>query len=140
MQVSGEQKSGAAGQVTSRAPVLLVEDDEALGMAVARYLQSAGYTVHFVSEREQAEALLTHNTYSLVMTDLALTRVGFAGLSVLEAVNASCNRPKVLVLTGHATPDVAVTVGAIGVDAFVRKPVTLRELGHVVDRLQGVQR
>ena len=64
--------------------LLVIDDDVDLRMAVSEYLTSLGYEVHEAAEREEAEALLEHYAYSLVITDLSLTTLGVERIRFAE--------------------------------------------------------
>lgn len=118
--------------MTARKRILIIDDNEQLLNVVTEFLGIHGYEVHTATEREEAEALLSHMEYDLVITDLALTRCGFGGLDILERLSHSSVRPKVIVLTGHGTPDLQMEARSRGVDAFVKKPAPLVELVRLV--------
>ena len=124
-------------KIPSKHRVLVVDDEPSLLEAVALHFRDLGYEVHTADEAEAAEALIANMHYSLVITDLALTRVGFRGLEILDHTWDVCDRPKIIVLTGHCQPEVEVEATRRGVDAFVRKPVKLMGLSQVAERLLG---
>lgn len=112
--------------------ILIIDDNEQLLGLINEFLGVHGYEVHTATEREEAEALLNNISYDLVITDLALTRFGYGGLDILERLSHSAPRPKVIVLTGHGTPDVQAEAHSRGVDAFLKKPAPLTELIRLV--------
>jgi DNA-binding NtrC family response regulator len=115
--------------------ILIIEDEEPFLLMMAKYFARLGYQVHSAREREEAEALINHFEYALVITDLRLTQVGLAGLDVLREIAEHCAPPKVIVLTGHCTPDVEAEARRRGVDVFLRKPQRLRHLGSIAASL-----
>jgi DNA-binding response OmpR family regulator len=108
--------------------ILVVEDELELLKALATYLTSSGYEVHSVSEPEAAQALLGNYTYSLVITDLALTNIGFTGLDVLTEIWDRARRPRVIVLTGHGEPELQRAARLWGADAYMQKPKPFSEI------------
>jgi DNA-binding response OmpR family regulator len=117
--------------------VLIVDDEVQLLDVLGEHFRNVGYDVHTAAEIEEAEALLANYSYSLVITDLALSRVGFRGLDILDRAWDICERPKIIVLTGHCLPEMRVEVATHGADAFVPKPVRLVSLAEVAARLLG---
>ena len=73
-----------------------------------------------------------------MITDLALTRVGFRGLEILDQTWDLCYRPKIIVLTGHAHPSLEVEANTRGIDAFLHKPVRLLQLSDIAAQLLRV--
>ena len=117
--------------------VLIIDDEPHLLYAVAEHFRTLNYEVHSASETEEAEALLANFSYCLVITDLALTRVGFRGLEILDHAWDLGERPKIIVLTGHCIPELQVEAVTRGIDVFLHKPVRLRRLSQVAEQLLG---
>ena len=115
----------------ARRLLLIDDDDDLLKCLEARFLQ-AGYEVHAVREREEAEALLSFYQYEVVVTDLSLTTVGVEGIELVALVANLCPRPKVIVVSGHAAKEFRQAAYQEGADAFLAKPVLL---SHLVDQV-----
>jgi len=64
--------------------LLLIDDEETILFALARYFRRIGYTVDTARELEEAEALATYTDYSVVIADLSLTDSGYEGLEILR--------------------------------------------------------
>lgn len=115
--------------------ILIIEDEQALAEAMKEFMVSAGYEVDCAAEREEAETLLAHYPYSLVITDLALSPLGLAGVDILDSLADQAKRPRVIVYSGHASPELGSRLGSHGVDAFLQKPQPLREIEKLAARL-----
>lgn len=112
--------------------LLVIDDDPDLRTMVAEYLSSLGYEVHRAGEREEAEALLEHYTYSLVVTDISLTNLGVEGFDLLKTVSNSNSRPKLIVVSGHSGSEHRDKAKQCGADVFLEKPTPLATLGEAV--------
>jgi DNA-binding response OmpR family regulator len=126
--------------------VLLVEDDAALGLGVARALQREGWQVDVLEDGQTAaaEGLIDH--YDLAVLDLGLPRRD--GLDVLRGWRARGARLPVLLLTARDGLDDRVRGLDAGADDYLVKPFEVPELlarlralkrraeGRVDDRLQ----
>jgi two-component system alkaline phosphatase synthesis response regulator PhoP len=119
--------------------LLVIEDDEQLLAVISEYFEALGYEVHRAVEREEADALLNNFDYSLVVTDLSLTKVGLEGLDLLKKISEQVLRPTVFVLSGHSSPDHREAALAKGADIFLQKPFPMLALGELVNRVLGVQ-
>jgi DNA-binding response OmpR family regulator len=117
--------------------VLIIEDEPMLADALSEFLSSQGYEVHCAAEREEAEALLAHHVYALVITDLALSPLGLAGVDVLDCIADRATRPKVIVYSGHVDPELTLRLEPHGVDVFLQKPQPLEEVARVAAFLLG---
>jgi PAS domain S-box-containing protein len=118
---------------------LLVVDDEApLRLLLEAALTRKGYRV--ISAADGLEAIdhlaTRHRELDAVLLDLNMP--GANGVEVLRVIRATRPDLKVLVLTGHLTPDARTQFEQLGQKHFVRKPYTLDELGrHLRDLLEG---
>ena len=117
--------------------VLIIEDEPMLADALSEFLSGKGYDVHCAAEREEAEALLAHYVYALVITDLALSPLGLSGVDVLDCIADRATRPKVIVYSGHVDPDLTSRLEPHGVDVFLQKPQPLEEVARVAAFLLG---
>lgn len=115
--------------------ILIIEDEQLLADAMQEFLSAAGYEVDCASEPEEAEALLGHYSYSLVITDLALSALGLSGVAILDNLIDQAQRPKIIVYSGHADPNLESHLASHGADAFLQKPQPLGELAKVAAQL-----
>jgi len=115
--------------------ILIIEDECALAAAMKEFLLCIGYDVDCAVEREEAEALLNHYSYSLVITDLALSPLGLTGVDILDSLADQQRKPKVIVYSGHADPTLESHLGSRGVDVFLQKPQSLRTLADAAGSL-----
>ena len=84
--------------------ILIIDDDEQLVDAYRDYLGDTGYEVDCAQELEEAQTLLSHFSYSIVITDLRLSRLAFGGLDVIKHVRESSAQTRIIVLTAYGWP------------------------------------
>ncbi len=114
--------------------ILLVDDDAAMGMLLARMLQPAGVQTEVRHTAAEGIALLQEKAgdFDVVLTDLSLPgQDGFAFLKAIEALDPALVR---IVITGHATLDNAVAALRHGAYDFVGKPFVREQLLAVLKR------
>ena len=106
--------------------ILLVEDDPALSLGVARGLEREGWQVDVLGDGEQAMSEGVMGQYDLGILDLGLPRRD--GMEVLRHWRAKGARMPVLLLT--ARDDLADRVQGLdaGADDYLVKPFDLPEL------------
>jgi DNA-binding response OmpR family regulator len=119
--------------------VLIIDDDEQLVDAYREYLTGEGYKVDCANELEEAQTLLAHFSYSVVITDLRLNKLEFGGLEVIKHVRENSSKTRVIVLTAYGWPELKSEATTSGADAFLRKPTQLKELGKTIAHLAGAQ-
>jgi CheY-like chemotaxis protein len=124
-----------ASQVRPR--LLMLDDEEAILVPVAHYFRDAGYEVATAGEPEEAEALLDHKVFDIVILDLALTSYGREGLEVLRSIRARHPWLPVIVLSAHVGAEVEEEARRLRVDAILSKPQPLQALVKMADGIVG---
>jgi DNA-binding response OmpR family regulator len=118
--------------------LLIVDDEAAIRFALSDYFRDCGWEVDTACEREEAEALLAHADYEVVIADLRLTGIyGIEGLDIIQWSRHMRPETRVVLLTGYGTPEIEAEARRRGVDAFLHKPLPLAELERVVAGLVG---
>lgn len=120
-----------------REKILIVDDDDQLVEAYRDYLTGLGFPVDTASEIEEAQTLLAHFRYSVVITDLRLSRLNFGGLDLVKHIRELAVPARVVVLTAYGWPELRAEAATQGVDAFLRKPMRLSDLAKTVEILSG---
>ena len=117
--------------------VLIAEDEPNIVESLTFLLRRAGYDVASVLDGEAALAHLRTRAPDLMILDLMLPRRN--GFEVLKAVKAdpSLRSVPVLVLTAKGQPQDRKRAEEIGIDAFITKPFSNREIVDAVRRLTG---
>lgn len=115
--------------------VLIVEDDKLLGQGILAGLRQAGMQTDWVEDGLTARHALDAESFSAVVLDLGLPRLG--GLDLLRQLRAAGNKTPVLVLTARDTPEDVVTGLDAGADDYVIKPF---DLGELCARLRALVR
>jgi putative two-component system response regulator len=117
----------------SRAARLLVVDDvEAVRIALTECLGVIGYDVTAAASGVDALDLLRMERFDLMITDH--TMPGLSGLELTEVVLTMHPDMPVVLLTGHTDVEMAKTSLLRWASDFVTKPVNIKELPIVVER------
>ena len=114
--------------------ILIIDDDELIRESLSQYLILLGHKVKTASDAPVALQLMRHGV-DLVLTDQRLSET--TGIELIRDMrNLNLQVPFVL-MTGF--PDLALVQEArgLGVSAFLKKPLDLKELGRRVDDLLG---
>jgi len=119
-----------------KARILVVDDEESILLAIREYFAPLRYEVDCARELEEAEALLSHIRYGLLIADMRLTGIhGNEGLELIRFVRERSPWTRIVVLTGYGSPEMESEALDRGVDAFLQKPVPLAELAEIVAAL-----
>jgi DNA-binding response OmpR family regulator len=105
--------------------ILLVEDENSVGMLVRSYLQSHGHRVVWVRSGEDALAELGRHPIRLVVLDIGLP--GMDGFDVCRRIRAASTVP-IVMLTARDEEVDKVAGLELGADDYVPKPFSPREL------------
>ncbi|HYH09425.1 MAG TPA: response regulator [Thermoanaerobaculia bacterium] len=118
------------------AHILIVDDEELIVVAMRRYFEGMGHTVDAAHELEEAQALLTHRRYDLVIADLRLTGIGgVEGLQIVSDVHQRHADTRVILLSAYGTPEIERESYNRGADAFLHKPKAMMEIASVAMNL-----
>lgn len=132
--------AGGAEPDVLRAPgrVLLVDDDPELRRAIARTLERGGFAVVTAEDGERAAGLLAEESFDVVLTDVAMPRMG--GIELLRVARERDLEIPVLLMTG--APDVNSAIEAVrhGACEYIIKPFESTRLLHLVRRAVDLSR
>ena len=120
--------------------LLIIDDEDTILFALKRYFAKLCYCVDLATELEEAEALLTHNRYDLVIADLSLTAGGGTeGLEILRFLRGKSPATRAILLTANGTAAVESEALRRGAQAVLHKPQPLSELARLAGNLLGAQ-
>ena len=105
----------------ARAHLLVVDDEPAILTTLQKALTLEGYAVDVAGGVKVAEDKLKKRAYDLCLFDVALPDGD--GLQLLRSVRAAKIETPVLMMSGHATIDVAVQATRLGALNFLEKPL-----------------
>ena len=115
--------------------VLIVEDNDK-NMKLARdVLQAKGYQTLEAITGEEGVKLARERKPDLVLMDIQLP--GINGIEAFRQIRADANtrRIPVVALTASVTPTDRTAIAAAGFDAFLSKPINLKEFLDTVKRM-----
>jgi len=119
------------------ARILVVEDDETLGMALVDALTREGHRPHLEPDGKRALARATASRFDLVLLDLMLP--GLDGYEVCRRLRAAGDQTPIVVMTARGREEDRVKGLDLGADDYVVKPFSLKELlARVRARLRAV--
>lgn len=107
--------------------VLLVDDDPSVTAGIGRRLKRLGWTIMEATSGPEALALIADQSVDVVVSDQQMP--GMDGLVLLEKIAVSDPSTIRIMLTGHATMELAIQAINKGhVDRFLVKPCSVDEL------------
>ena len=115
-----------------KATILVVDDERNIREGLRRALEFDGHAVLTAADGREALSVLANEEIDLVIADLRMPRL--SGDQLLKQVAERHPTVRVIILTGHATVEVAVQAMRDGAYDFLEKPVNLERLGLLVER------
>jgi len=112
--------------------LLIVDDMEAMRLALEDSLRFQGYDVVSVASGEEALELLRSEQFDLLLTDQAMP--GLSGIELAEVTAQIHPDMPIVLLTGHTDVELAKASLQRGASDFVTKPINIRELPIVIER------
>ena len=106
--------------------ILIVEDDESLGLVLVDALTQEGYRASLERDGEKALAAAKAARHDLILLDLMLPRLD--GYEICRRLRKAGDRTPILMLTARGREEDRIKGLDLGADDYVAKPFSLREL------------
>ncbi len=114
--------------------ILVAEDERNLVEALSFLMQRAGYEVHVARDGPSTVEMTRRLSPDLVLLDIMLP--GFDGFAVVEAIKRDTGKqPRIVMLTAKGHEKDRLKALALGVDDYVTKPFSNRD---VVERVRSL--
>jgi DNA-binding NtrC family response regulator len=121
--------------MNTKRQVLVIDDDAVVGRSFDRVLTNKGFEVNTASNGEDALKDMESKDYDVVFTDIRMP--GMDGIEVTERIKAKCPWTPVVVITGYGTSENESRASVLGVNGFVRKPLTPEMIENIT--LKAIQ-
>ena len=108
--------------MNTKPQVLVIDDDAVIGRSFDRVLSDKGYEVSTALNGEEGLKDMENTEYDVVFTDIKMP--GMDGIEVAERIKARCPWTPVVVITGYGTTENEAKASVLGVNGFIRKPLT----------------
>jgi DNA-binding NtrC family response regulator len=112
--------------------VLLLDDEPIVGKRLGPALTKIGCEVEVFQEPVAALSRLKQKAFDIVVTDIRMDEMD--GMQVLEYVNETSPRTKVIMITGYAMIALAREAMEKGAFDFIAKPFKPDDLRRVIAR------
>ncbi len=106
--------------------VLIVEDDEAMSVALRDGFEFERYTVDMAADGEEGLRLATRGDHDLIVLDVMLPKK--SGLDICKELRKNGNRTPIIMLTARGQEIDKIVGLKLGADDYVTKPFSFMEL------------
>ena len=117
---------------TTKAPILIIDDDEFLAEALAEYLGKFDFNLEACQHPEQGLKILEQGRHQLLLLDVMLP--GMSGMEVCKQIRKNSQIP-IIMITGRGEISDKVLGFEYGADDYLSKPFEPRELIARMQRL-----
>lgn len=113
--------------------VLIVDDDEKIGWALATGLEEPGRHIFVCRDVESADFVLDECPVTHVLTDIKFGGAfGYEGLQVIDRVRQKLQTAVVIAMSGHATEELRRETKSRGAAALLKKPFSFDDLETLI--------
>src|SRR5215813_7598686 len=113
-----------------RSKVLIVDDEPAIREVLEMILQEWGYDVRLASDGAEAKQLVESYDPEVVISDVVMPQL--SGLDLLRCLKAGNPSRPVILVTAHASIDLAVESMKQGAQDFITKPMDYPKLRAIL--------
>jgi signal transduction histidine kinase/DNA-binding response OmpR family regulator len=114
------------------AKILVVDDEKRMCESLQTLLSKAGYNVTAVEKGEEALSRINKSDFDLVITDIKMPQVD--GLDILQAARTKDEDALVILMTGYASLESAISAINQGAYDYLMKPIEFADLKLTIQR------
>ncbi|MGD9246318.1 MAG: response regulator [Desulfobacteraceae bacterium] len=112
--------------------VLIIDDERRIRQVCTKLLSGEGYDVEQAENADKGLKLLDGRHFDIILLDLLMP--GMSGLEALDHIRANHPDTVVIVITGYATLDHAISAMKSGAFDFISKPFSPQDLRLVITK------
>jgi signal transduction histidine kinase/DNA-binding response OmpR family regulator len=118
--------------------IIIVDDEADVLDLCSRVLKFDGYHVRTAKNGYEAIEIAQEDDFDLLLTDIKMP--GMDGLEITQALKNSYPHLICVTMTGYSTIDMVIEALKLGIDEFITKPFTPKELSRVVAKALETER
>ena len=114
--------------------ILGVDDEPIIGESIAGALEAPNRKIVLAKNGQEALEIVAKEKFDIIITDHRMPRSG--GLELVKKLRKRKYDGKIVVLSGHLSPDNIGIYEELGIDEVVGKPVDSEELRTIISLLE----
>ena len=114
--------------------ILGVDDEPIIGESIACALEAPNRKIVLAKNGQEALEIVAKEKFDIIITDHRMPRAG--GLELVKKLRKRKYDGKIVVLSGHLSPDNIGIYEELGIDEVVGKPVDSEELRTIISLLE----
>ncbi|AUP81510.1 response regulator [Flavivirga eckloniae] len=118
--------------------ILAIDDQQLILLSLEKHLTDLGYDVKYADNGKEGLELFDTFKPDVVIVDINMD--GMSGLEVVKAIRLEKKSDtKILVLSGNTDEDTIIDGFGLGIDDYMKKPVSLNEVTVRISRMFGIK-
>jgi DNA-binding response OmpR family regulator len=118
--------------------ILVVDDEKEMCLMLLKFLRQEGYNCQSATDSAQAFAILEHNDFDLVISDIRMR--GMSGLELLRELRLKHPGVDTIMMTAFTSEHSYSDIIQAGAADFIGKPFNLAELKAKIERVNRERR
>src|SRR6056297_2582139 len=114
--------------------VLVIDDEAGIRQILSEIITDEGHTAFNAADGIEGLSLLNQEPVDVVLLDVWLPNMG--GIDVLKKIKEDYPRIEVIIISGHANIDMAVSAVKLGAFDFLEKPLSLERVVTLIRNAQ----
>lgn len=115
--------------------ILLIDDEDRIRDVLSDILQDENHTVFCAEDGIKGLEILKKEKIDLCFLDVWMPKMG--GIEVLQQIKDNYKKIEVIMISGHAKIDLAVTSTKIGAYGFIEKPLSIEKILSMVEEIKN---
>jgi len=121
-------------QISHKAAILIIDDEENMRHMLSKMLQRAGYHVNAAADGRQGLTKLASEAYDFILCDIKMPNMD--GMDFLKAFAQEKSNATVIMMSAYGTIDLAVQAMQLGAYDFISKPFKSDEVLLAIRKAQ----
>ncbi|MDC0339739.1 sigma-54 dependent transcriptional regulator [Pelagibacteraceae bacterium] len=114
--------------------ILVIDDNPDIRFLICNILKEKGFIVRSAANYDQAVLEINKKLPDLAIIDIKLDKVDKDGIDLLKLIINKKKLTPVIMISGHATVQIAVEAIRLGAYEFIEKPFSTEKILHYVKR------
>ncbi|MFS4482932.1 response regulator [Hyunsoonleella sp. 2307UL5-6] len=118
--------------------ILAIDDQQLIVLSLRKHLTDLGFSIKTANTGEEGLQIFDSYQPDIVIVDINME--GISGLDVVKTIrHEKKSDVKILVLSGNTSEDTIIDGFDLGIDDYMKKPVSLNEVTVRISRIFGIK-
>jgi len=120
--------------MSKKSRILAVDDEPVIGESIACFLRASHRQIAVAANGQDALTMVAKQKFDVVITDHRMPHAG--GLDLVRKLRQRKYTGKIVVLSGHLSPENIGVYEELDVDEVIGKPIKAEDLNQIVGDLE----